>query len=101
MKKLIYLILLFSTPLYANELVTSLYNCTHKNNNLIRQVKIVHKERGCEVIYNKSVGTTNESSKILWNAKNSSEYCDNKGHNFVEEKLQREFGWVCIDEMNK
>jgi len=33
--------------------------------------------------------------------KNSTEYCDNKGHAFVEEKLQQEFGWVCIDTITK
>ena len=32
--------------------------------------------------------------------KNSTEYCDKKGRAFVEEKLQKEFGWVCINQIN-
>ena len=101
MKYFIVIFMFLSSPLYANDLITSFYTCSHKDNNLIRQVKIVHKDRGCEVDYVKSVGTANENSKILWSAKNSTEYCDNKGHSFVEDTLQNKFGWICIDEMNK
>ena len=101
MKYLILFAFLFATPLYGSDLVSSLYTCTHKDTSLIRQLKITHKDQGCEVIYIKSVGTSNENSRVIWNAKNSTEYCDNKGHNFVEEKLQKQYGWVCIDEMNK
>ena len=93
--------LLFYSPLYAEDLVFSLYSCTHKNNDLVREVKIIHQGQGCQVTYTKAVGTVNEKTKFLWRAKNSKEYCDNKGHAFVEEKLQQEFGWVCIDQMNK
>ena len=42
----------------------------------------------------------NENTRSLWRAKNSTEYCDNKGRAFVEEKLQKEFGWVCINQIN-
>ena len=101
MKYLIFFIVLFSSPLYAEDLVSSLYTCTHKSNDLVREVKIIHQDQGCQVTYTKAVGTVNEKTKFLWRAKNSTEYCDNKGHAFVEEKLQQEFGWVCIDQMNK
>ena len=77
------------------------YTCTHKSNDLIRAVQIFHQDQGCEVTYTKAVGTVNEKTKSLWKANNSTEYCDNKGHAFVEEKLQQEYGWVCIDLMNK
>ena len=101
MKYLIFLIILFSSPLYAVDLVSSQYTCTHKDNDLFREVKIIHKDQGCEVTYTKAVGTVNEKTRSLWRAKNSTEYCDNKGHAFVEEKLQQEFGWVCIDTITK
>ena len=77
------------------------YTCTHNSNELIREVKIIHQEQGCEVNYTKAVGTVNEKTKSLWKANNSTEYCDNKAHVFVEEKLQQEYGWVCIDPVNK
>ena len=101
MKYLMFFIILFSSPLYAVDLVSSQYTCTHKDNDLFREVKIVHKDPGCEVTYTKAVGTENEKTRTLWRAKNSTEYCDNKGHAFVEEKLQQEFGWVCIDTITK
>ena len=100
MKYLILFIILFSSPLYAVDLVSSQYNCTHKDNELVREVKIVHKDQGWEVIYTKAVGTVNENTRSLWRAKNSTEYCDNKGHAFVEEKLQKEFGWVSVNHIN-
>ena len=77
------------------------YTCTHKSNDLIRKVKIIHQDQGCEVTYTKGFGTVNEKTKSLWKANNSTEYCDNKGHAFVEEKLQQEYGWVCSDPINK
>ena len=101
MRYLIFFIVLFSTPLYAGDLVSSLYTCTHKSNDLVREVKIILQGPGCHVTYTKAVGTVNEKTKSLWKARNSTEYCDNNGHAFVEEKLQQEFGWVCIDQMNK
>ena len=101
MKYLIFFIVLFSSPLYAEDLVSSLYKCTHKSNNLVREVEIIHQDQGCQVTYTKAGGTVNEKTKSLWKAKYSTEYCDNKGHAFVEEKLQQEFGWVCIDQQNK
>ena len=101
MKYLVFLIIMFSSPLYAVDLVSSLYTCTHEGNELVRQVKIIHKDQGCQVTYTKAFGTVNEKTKSLWRAKNSTEYCDNKGLAFVEEKLQKEFGWVCIDQINK
>ena len=100
MKYLMLIMMIFSSPLYAVDLVSSQYTCTHKDNELVREVKIVHKDTGCEVAYTKAVGTVNEKTKTLWRAKNSTEYCDNKGRTFVEEKLQREFGWACIDQIN-
>ncbi len=100
MKYLIFLIILFSSPLYAVDLVSSQYTCSHKDNELVREVKIVHKDPGCEVVYIKAVGTENEKTRTLWRAKNSTKYCDNKGRAFVEEKLQKEFGWSCIDQIN-
>jgi len=101
MKYLIFLIILFSSPLYAVDLVSSQYTCMHKDDDLFREVKIIHQDQGCEVTYTKAVGTVNEKTKSLWRANNSTEYCDNKGHAFVEEKLQQEFGWVCIDTITK
>ena len=101
MKYLMFIIILFSSPLYAVDLVSSQYTCTHKDNDLFREVKIIHQDQGCEVTYTKALGTVNEKTKSLWRANNSTEYCDNKGHAFVEEKLQQEFGWVCIDTITK
>ncbi len=100
MRYLILLIVLFSSPLYAVDLVSSQYICTHKDNELVREVKIIHKDQGCDVTYTKAVGSVNEKTKTLWKAKNSTEYCDNKGRAFVEEKLQKKFGWACIDQIN-
>ena len=109
MKILIAFGLLFSTPLYAEEkvlvaftgVVSSLYNCTHKNTSLVRQVMTTHQYPGCHVIYVKTDETGNKTSKVLWRAKNSTNYCDNKGFDFVEETLQKKYGWVCVDENNK
>ena len=125
MKYLIFFIVLFSSPLYAQDSASSLpetlevkeesaevttvdekqtvaaYTCTHKSTDLFREVKIIHQDQSCEVTYTKAVGTVNENTKSLWRAKNSTEYCDNKGHAFVEEKLQQEYGWVCIDTITK
>ena len=125
MKYLIFLIILFPSPLYAQDSSSSLpetleveeesaevttvdekqtvaaYKCTHKSNDLFREVKIIHQDQGCEVTYTKAVGTVNEKTKSLWRAKNSTEYCDNKGQAFVEEKLQQEYGWVCTDTITK
>ena len=100
MKYLILIIILFSSPLYAVDLISSRFTCTHKDNDLVREVKIVHKDPGCEVIYTKAVGTASENSRTLWRAKNSTEYCDKKGNAFVEDKLKNEFGWDCIDQIN-
>ena len=101
MKYLMFIIILFSSPLYAVDLVSSQYTCTHKDNDLFREVKIIHQDQGCEVTYTKSVGSVYENTRTICRAKNSTEYCDNKGHAFVEEKLQQEFGWVCIDTITK
>ena len=101
MKMLIAFGLLFSTPLYAEEVVSSLYNCTHKDTSLVRQVMITHQYPGCHVTYIKADETGNKTSKVLWRAKNSTNYCDNKGFDFVEETLQKKYGWVCVDENDK
>ena len=101
MRYLILLIILYSSPLYALDSVTSQYTCTHKDNELVRHVKIIHKDPGCLVTYTKAVGTIDEKTKTLWSAKNSTEYCDDKGHAFVEKKLQQKFGWVCVEQVNK
>ena len=47
MRYLILLIILYSSPLYALDSVTSQYTCTHKDNELVRHVKIIHKDPGC------------------------------------------------------
>ena len=99
MKYLTFFIILLSSPLYAVDLVSSRYTCTHKDNDLVRQVEIIHKDPGCQVNYTKAVGTVNEATRTLWRAKNSTEYCEDKGKAFVEEKLQRKFGWVCLDQI--
>ena len=101
MKYLVFFALLIPTPIFASDLITSHYTCTHNDTKSVRQVKIIHKEQGCQVSYVKSFGTVDETTKVLWSANNSTEYCDNKGHQFVEEKLQKKYGWECIDEMNK
>jgi len=101
MKILIAFALLFSTPLYADEVVDSHYICTHKNNNHVRQVKIIHQNPGCQVIYIKADETNDIMGQVVWSAQNSTNYCDEKGLTFVEEKLQRKYGWVCLDELNK
>ncbi len=124
MRYLTFFIVLFHLPLYAQDLVSPVpekleiqeeaveinpvpekqivvtYKCSHKNNDLIREVNIIHLDQGCEVSYTKAVGTVNEKTRSLWKAKNSTEYCDKKGQEFVNEKLQEKYGWVCIDTMN-
>ena len=62
MKYLILFIVLFSSPLYAVDLVSSQYSCTHNDNDLVREVKITHTDPGCEVTYTKGVGTVNEKT---------------------------------------
>ena len=101
MKILIAIALLFSTSLYAEDVVSSLYTCTHKDNDFVRQVKITHLYPGCQVAYIKAGETGNKMGEVLWSAQNSTDYCDKKGLAFVEEKLQRKYGWVCVDELNK
>ena len=51
MKILIAFGLLFSTQLYAEELIVSHYKCTHKDNTLKREVIITHNYPGCQVNY--------------------------------------------------
>jgi len=101
MRMLIAFGLLFSTTLYAEEVVSSLYNCTHKDTSLVRQVMITHQYPGCHVTYIKTDETGNKTSKVLWRAQNSTNYCDNKGFDFVEETLQKKYGWVCVDANDK
>ena len=101
MKMLIALGLLFSTSLYAEEVVSSHYKCTHKNNSLVRWVMITHTYPGCNVTYIKADETGTKTSKVIWSARNSTNYCDNKGFDFVEETLQKKYGWVCVDEKDK
>ena len=59
MKILIAFALLFSTQLYAEDVVSSHYICTHKDNNHVREVKITHQYPGCQVIYIKANETNN------------------------------------------
>ena len=101
MKILIAFALLFSTSLYAEDVVYSLYICTHKDNDLVRQLKITHLSPGCQVIYIKTDDTGKKMGEVVWSAQNSTDYCDEKGLAFVEEKLQRKYGWICLDELNK
>ena len=101
MKMLIAFGLFFSTSLYAEEVVSSLYICTHKDSRLVRQVMITHLYPGCHMTYIKDDEKGNKTSKVIWRAQNSTNYCDNMGFDFVEETLQKRYGWVCIDEKNK
>ena len=71
MKYLIFLIILFSSPLYAVDLVSSQYTCTHKDNDLFREVKIIYKDQGCEVTLNKRKV---DGKKISSKTKGSSGY---------------------------
>ena len=89
MKMLIAFGLLFSTPLYAEEVVSSLYNCTHKDTSLVRQVMITHQYPGCHVTYIKADETGNKTSKVLWRAQNSRTYSIKKN-----EKEQRKKLWM-------
>ena len=89
MKYLIFFIFLFSSPLYAEDLVSSLYSCTHKSNDLVREVKIIHQDQGCQVTYTKAVGTVNEKTKYLWRAKNSisrTPYSSNSSSSYISIK---------------
>jgi len=47
MKILIAFALLFSTQLYAKDVVSSHFICTHKDNNHVSQVKIPHQYPVC------------------------------------------------------
>jgi hydroxylamine reductase (hybrid-cluster protein) len=40
------------------------YTCTHKSKDLIREVKIIYQDQGCEVTYTKAVGTVNEKKNF-------------------------------------
>jgi len=53
------------------------------------------------VIYIKADETSNIMVEVVWSAQNSTDYCDEKGLDVVEEKLQRKYGWLCLDELNK
>jgi len=100
MKILIPIILLISTSLYAQEVV-SFYTCTHEDNNFVRQVKITHIVPGCEVTYIKADETGDENGKVIYYAQHSTYYCDDKGVAFVEKKLEEQYGWICQDELKK
>jgi len=65
MKMLIAFGLLFSTPLYADEVVSSIYNCTHKDTSLVRQVMITHQYPGCHVTYIKADETGNKKTQQI------------------------------------
>ena len=89
--------LLFSTALSAGEVATS-YACAHwRHAELLRKVEISHLAPGCEVTYIKSDEKGNETGKVIYNAKNSTNYCDQKGSEFVTEKLEEKYGWSCYE----
>ena len=86
---------LFSTALSAGEVATT-YICTHSSHpKLLRRVEISHLALGCEVTYIKSDEAGNETSKVIYTAKHSTDYCDEKGSEFVTEKLVKKYGWLC------
>ena len=100
MKILTAFALLFSTSLYAGEMVSS-YNCTHEDHDLVRKVEITHLAPGCEVTYIKADETGNKIGKVIYSAQNSTDYCDEKGSDFVVKKLEKKYGWICQDELKK
>ena len=86
---------LFSTALSAGEVATT-YICTHSSHpKLLRRVEISHLAPGCEVTYIKTNGKGTQTSKVIYSAKNSTDYCDEKGSEFVTEKLVKKYGWIC------
>ena len=86
---------LFSTALSAGEVATT-YICTHSSHpKLFRRVEISHLAPGCQVTYIKSDEAGNETSKVIYTAKHSTDYCDEKGSEFVTEKLGKKYGWIC------
>ena len=100
MKILTVFALLFSTSLYAEEVVSS-YTCTHEDNDYVRKVKITHIVPGCEVTYIKADETDNKMGKVIYSAENSTDYWDEKGSDFVAEKIEKKYGWICQDELKK
>jgi len=58
-------------------------------------VGISHLSPGCEVTYTKS-----GASKVIYSAKHSTDYCDEKGSEFVTEKLEKKYGWNCRVRLN-
>ena len=100
MKILTVFALLFSTSLYGQEVASS-YTCTHEDNDFVRKVKITHIVPGCEVTYVKADETNNKMGKVIFSAQNSTDYCDEKGSDFVAEKLEQKYGWICQDELKK
>ena len=92
--------LLFSTALSAGEVATS-YACAHwRHPELLRKVEISHLAPGCEVTYIKTNGKGTQTSKVIYSAKNSTDYCDEKGSEFVTEKLEKKYGWNCRVRLN-
>ena len=66
---------LFSTALSAGEVATT-YICTHSSHpKLFRRVEISHLAPGCQVTYIKSDEAGNETNKVIYTAKNSTDYC--------------------------
>jgi len=58
-------------------------------------VEISHLAPGCGVSYIKSDGKGTQTSKVIYSAKHSTDYCDEKGSEFVTEKLEKKYGWIC------
>ena len=83
------------TALSAGEVATT-YSCTHSSHpKLLRKVEISHLAPGCEVTYIKTNGKGTQTSKVIYTAKHSTDYCDEKGSEFVTEKLGKKYGWIC------
>ena len=87
-------VIFFSFNLCASE-VKSSWICTHRNNDFIRKVNVVHKSVGCDVYYIKPTETNDHNGEIIFHAEYSTSFCDKKGRDFVENKLVIEWGWRC------
>ena len=95
MKFFLTILFFYSTLAIAEDKIASVYTCTHKDNDFVRQVKVIHLSPGCQVNYIKADETGNKMGDVIYNAQNSTDYCDEKSQEFVEKRLVGKFGWMC------
>jgi len=71
------------------------WSCRHGND--VREIHIQTESASsplpCSVVYKKL--TEGVEDKVLWNATNDAEYCEEKAKAFVEKQVS--WGWTCVE----